>query len=192
MLPHHEKGCTMFGETNSELTFNLDEDTGVARIELLLRRAWVEVDSVVKDNAPDETLERPVVDHRFNNLPAATQVHAGDRCVDLREGSPDLLLWQPTAGKTDVSGGKPISIIAEPMDGNVLLDLHGDVGKGKGLIEPDRVLLNNETADGFIDVIVHLMFSESCLEFGGFSFCFQKLHLVLECDLKDLINRDAA
>jgi len=182
----------MFGKPDYQLSLNLDEDTGIARIELLLRRAWVEVDSVVKDDAPDESLERPVIDHRFNKLPAATQIHSGDRCVDLREGSPDLIHWIPPGGKANVSGGKPIPVIAEPMDGNILLDLHGNVGKGEGLIEPDRVLLNNETADGFIDVIIHIMFSESCLEFDGLSFCFQKLHLVLECDLKDLINRDAA
>jgi hypothetical protein len=145
----------MFGKTDNELTFNFDEDTGLLKVELSLRRAWVEVDSVFEDGAPDVSLERPVMDHRLDHLPALTQIHSGDRCVDLGVGFPNLILWQPTTGETDVGGGKPIPVIVEPMDSNVLLDLHGDVGEGMGLIEP-------------------------------------KLHLVLHCDLKDLMVPKAA
>lgn len=185
VLSHYEKGSVMFRKTNSNLTFDFDENAGVVRIELFLRNSWVEVDSVFKHRAPDETDEWSVVDHGFHQLPAHTQIHSGDRCVDLREGSPDLICWVPTTGKTDVTGGKPIPVIPEPMDSNVLLDLHGDGRKGVGLSEPTRVLINDPTANRFIDVVIHLMFEEARLEFDSFTFCFQKLHLVIERDLKD-------
>ena len=182
----------MFRKSDTELTFNFDKDAGIVRIELLLRRAWVEIDSVFKNGRPDETLEGSVVDHRFNHLPAHSQIHSGDRCVDLREGSPDLFFGQPAARETNVGSSKPLPIIIKPHNGDILLDLHGDGGKGVGFIEPDRVLLNDESTDRFIDVLIHLMFAEARLDFDGLSFCFQKLHLVLECDLKDLLFSKAA
>jgi len=191
MLSQNEKGGTMLRKTYRNLSLHLDVHNRILRIEFSLLETWVEVDSVLEDRTPDIPFKGSMMHHGFDKLPALAQVHAGDRCVDLREGSPDLIHWVPTAGEANIPGSHPIPVIAEPMDDQIFLDLHRQFPEyvtGPNLMgeERDGVCVDDVVADDLVKLVGHAVLYKARLMLNGLSLFAQKTIYVVECDLKGL------